>query len=85
MAHTFTVTLPASANLGTELAKVKKAVTEAGGTFEFDSTTGRGSFSVKGVAGSLVVNGKAVTVTIDKKPFIVSNGYIEKSIRDYFA
>ena len=85
MAHTFTVILPAGTNVSKELDKVRNGIAEAGGTFAFDSTTGNGRFSVKGVVGFIVLSGNTVKVTIEKKPFIVSNGFIEKSIRDYFA
>lgn len=83
MAHTFSVNIPKGMDIATGVAKVRKGVTEAGGTYEFDGT--KGSFSVKGVVGSFVVAGVVVTITITKKPFIVSNGFVEKTVRDYFA
>jgi hypothetical protein len=85
MSHTFAIDLPAGTNLGQTLDKVRKAIKEAGGSFEFDATTGRGTFTVKGVAGSFVTTRNQVLITITKKPFIVSNGFIEKGVRDYFS
>ena len=84
MSNTFSVTIPKGMDLKAEVDKVRAGVTAAGGKYQFDATTGKGSFEVKGVVGSFAVDGNVVTITISKKPFIVSHGYVENTIRDYF-
>jgi hypothetical protein len=82
MAHTFSVTIPEGLDLKAGVEKVKAGVIAAGGKYQFDGT--KGMFEVKGVSGAFFVAGRIVTITISKKPFIVSNGYVESTIRDYF-
>ena len=83
MAHTFSVTIPKGMDLKAGVEKVRTGVLAAGGKYQFDGT--KGSFEVKGVVGTFTVAGQVVTITISKKPFIVSNGYVEATIRNYFA
>ena len=82
MSNTFSVQIPKGMNLTASVAQVKKGVEDAGGKYQFDGTNG--TFEVKGVQGSFVVAGDTVTITISKKPFIVSHAYVETTIRDYF-
>lgn len=84
MANTFSVNIPKGMDLVSGVERVKQGVEAAGGKYRFDATTGTGSFEVKGVAGSFVVSNGVVTITISKKPFIVSHGFVENTIRDYF-
>lgn len=83
MAHTFSVTIPKGMDLKAGVEKVRAGVTAAGGKYQFDGKNG--SFEVKGCAGTFTVSGNIVTITIGKKPFIVSNGFVESTIRGYFA
>ncbi len=83
MAHTFSVTMPKGMDLKAGVEKVRSGVLAAGGKYQFDGTNG--SFEVKGVVGNFSVAGAVVTITIGKKPFIVSNGYVEATIRSYFS
>jgi hypothetical protein len=83
MAHTFSVNIPKGMDLKAGVEQVRSGVLAAGGKYQFDGTNG--SFEVKGVTGTFSVAGVTVTISIHKKPFIVSNGYVEKTIREYFA
>lgn len=85
MAHTFTVDIPKSMNLADGVAKVKEGMELSGGTYSFDDKTQRGEFSFRGVVGSFVIVGTAVIISILKKPFIISNGFVEGKIRELFA
>lgn len=83
MTHTFSVNIPKGMDLKAGVEQVRSGVLAAGGKYQFDGTNG--SFEVKGVAGTFSVSGSVVTITINKKPFIVSNSYVEKTIRGYFT
>ena len=83
MAHTFSVTLPKGMDLVTGVEKVRTGVINAGGKYQFDGTNGR--FEIKGVVGTFTVSGVIVTITIVKKPWVVTNGYVEATIRKLFA
>ena len=83
MAHTFSVTMPKGMDLKVGVEKVRTGILSAGGKYQFDGTNG--SFELKGVVGTFSVSGAVVTITISKKPFIVSNGYVEGTIRNYFS
>lgn len=83
MSHTFSVTIPKGMDLKAGVEQVRTGVIAAGGKYQFDGTNG--SFSVKGVVGTFTVTGNVVTITISKKPFIVSNSYVETAIRGYFV
>lgn len=83
MAHTFSVNIPEGMDLKAGVEQVRAGVEEAGGKYNFDGS--QGYFEVKGVVGTFTVKGKVVTITISKKPFIVTNGFVENTIRDYFS
>lgn len=84
MAHTFIVKLPEHIDIATGVAQVREGVENAGGEYQFNGSVG--SFNVRGVAGTFsVAENRDVVITINKKPFIVSNGFVEKAIRGYFA
>lgn len=83
MAHTFSVTIPEKMDIKAGVEQVKAGVEAAGGKYQFDGA--KGSFEVKGVAGTFFIVGRVVNITISKKPFIVSHAYVEKTIRGYFA
>ena len=83
MSHTFSVTIPKGIDLASGVEQVRDGVEGAGGTYQFDGKNGK--FSVKGVTGTFTVAGQVVTISIEKKPFIVSHGFVEKSIRGYFV
>jgi hypothetical protein len=83
MAHTFSITIPDDMDLKDGIEQVRSGVLEAGGKYSFDGKNG--SVEVKGVHGTFVVVGRVVTITITKKPFIVSNGFVENTIRGYLV
>lgn len=85
MAHTFTVDIPKGMNLVDGVTRVKEGMELSGGTYRFDSTTNRGDFSFRGVFGSFIIAGTSVIISIIKKPFIVTNGFVEEKIRELFA
>jgi hypothetical protein len=43
------------------------------------------NFSVSGVVGNYFLEGTILTITIIKKPFIVSMDYVDSELRKYFA
>ena len=80
MAHSFNVTLsdePASV-----LEKVRKLITESGGQFTGDSSSG--SFAGSGVKGAYHISGRDVTITITKKPLLAPMSLVESKVREYF-
>lgn len=80
MAHSFNVTLsdePASV-----LEKVRKLLTENGGQFNGDSSSG--SFAGSGVKGEYHISGQIVTITITKKPLLAAMSLVESKVREYF-
>lgn len=84
MPHTFIVKLPEHIDITTGVTQVREGVEAAGGEYQFNGSVG--SFCVKGVAGTFsIAENRDVIITINKKPFIVSNGYVEKAIRGYFV
>lgn len=83
MAHTFSVTIPENMDLLAGVDKVRTGILDAGGKYSFANN--RGEFEVKGVAGAFLVVGRVVSITLTKKPFIVSYAYVEKTIRGYFS
>jgi hypothetical protein len=85
MAHTFAVDIPKGMTTSSGVAKVKEGIELSGGTYSFDDKTNRGEFSFRGVVGSFIITGTSVIISIIKKPFIVTNGFIEEKIRELFA
>ena len=83
MANTFTVTIPPGIVVADALKQVQDGITAQGGTFSYAG--GTGAFRVKGVEGLFSLKGNQVTITINKKPFIVSHTFVEGEIRKYFA
>lgn len=83
MSHTFTVEMPKSIKLEDGVKLVRDRIKQKGGQYEFDGVDGY--FSVMGVDGDFSVHGNSVTITITKKPFVVSNGLVERKVREYFA
>jgi hypothetical protein len=65
------------------VAEAKRLIEENGGNMSGDSKTG--TFSISGVEGSYHSTGTQVTITIKKKPMLVTHGFIEKKVRQYFA
>lgn len=83
MANTFTVTIPPGTVVADALKQVREGIVAKGGTFAFDGKVG--SFRVSGVEGLFSLAGSQVTITINKKPFVVSHGLVEGKIREFFV
>lgn len=80
MAHSFNITL--SEEPASVVEKVRKLVTENGGQFSGDSSSG--SFAGSGVKGAYHISGQIVTITITKKPLLAPMSLVESKIREYF-
>ena len=67
-----------------DIEKARQAVESNGGTFVGDY--GYGTFSGSGIQGEYrkLMGGDSYVVTITKKPWLVSCGYIEGKIKEYF-
>ena len=86
MSHSFKISR--KEDWSATLKKVEEAIIEKGGKFKGD--TSNGTFSGKTILGKVrgeyICNAdNEIEITITKKPFAVSKGRIESSIRDYFA
>ena len=87
---TFTIDFPGTASQFT--TKASSAITENGGAFTGDTTTGNfriqtGIGAVEGTYQVLApVSGTQtpIAITITKKPFIVSTNKIKSAINDFF-
>lgn len=64
------------------LERVRRKASKGGVNFWGDSV--RGGFSGK-VSGSYSISGNQLTITITKKPFIVSWGFVKSEIRKFFG
>lgn len=80
MAHSFNVTL--SEEPASVLEKVKKLLTENGGQFSGDSSSG--SFAGSGVKGAYHISGQIVTITITKKPLLAPMSLVESKVKEFF-
>ena len=69
------------------VAKMKKAIEDAGGIFS--GNTQNGSFSVPTplgkIAGTYTISGQTIHITITDKPFFVSCSTIEDKIKEYIG
>lgn len=74
-------------DLQAALDRVKKQITDGGGTFSGDTKAGTfsGSTLVGKVTGKYTVSGKVVTITITDKPLLAPCSTIESKIREYFS
>jgi hypothetical protein len=87
---TFTIDFPGTANQFT--AKASSAITEKGGLFTGDTTTGnfRIQTGIGAVEGTYQVlepvsdTQTPIAITITRKPFIVSTNTIKSAISDFF-
>lgn len=81
MVHSFSMKLK---DVADALEKARNAISSKNGSF--DGNNSNGTFSGSGVVGNYsVVSNDEVKITIEKKPFIASNGMIEKEIKKFFA
>lgn len=81
MSRTFTVPITGDADA---LVKKAQAVAQSNGaTFTGDANAGQ--FSGSGVAGHYQRTGNQLTITIDKKPFIMPWAMVESQIKGFFA
>ena len=74
MAFSFAVEIPADIDLDKALAVATKEARQNGVTFSGD--TSNGSVSGKGMSGSYAIDDRTMTITIDKKPFFISENMI---------
>ncbi len=86
MAHSFTIEV--SDAMTSALAKVASEITGSGGIFQGDEDGG--NFSGKTPLGMIkgeyrCVSGRAITITITDKPFMLPYTVIESTIREYFS
>lgn len=69
------------------VSKAKNAITDAGGSFDGDITSG--SFRMKTfmgeIAGSYTVSTQQLNVEVSKKPMMVPCSEIEKQLRKYLS
>ncbi|GHS94386.1 hypothetical protein AGMMS50276_06930 [Synergistales bacterium] len=80
MAFSFTILKPH--DISTALQSAKKTARSFGVTFEGDAESGR--FSGMGVEGNYEV-GEEIAVTINKKPFLVTESFIKSKASAFFA
>lgn len=68
-----------------DFERARDVVLGNGGAFEGDA--GAGKFSGKGVEGEYrkVMGGDEYVVVISRKPWLVSCGYVERKVREFFA
>lgn len=81
MSRTFTAAI-GSAPAELVLSKAKKVALEHGATILGDTYSG--GLSAGGVEGKYEVIGNTVFITINKKPFFVPWGTVEKKVMDFF-
>lgn len=82
MSHSFRVEMPAGVKIADGVEMVRSQVEAAGGKYEFNGKGG--FFAVHGVKGDFEVQGNFVIITILKKPILVTMGFVESKIREYF-
>lgn len=80
MTHSFQITL--SQDPASVVERVRKLLTENGGQFSGNSSSG--SFAGSGVKGAYHISGRDVTITITKKPLLAPMSLVESKIREYF-
>jgi hypothetical protein len=74
MSFSFTVDIPADTDLEKALVVATREAEKKGIIFSGDTT--EGSVSGMGVSGSYTISEYVMTITIDKKPFFVSENMI---------
>ena len=80
MAFSFTIPKPRDINVA--LQSAKEAARSFGVTFEGDAASG--CFSGMGTDGSYEV-GEEIAVTINKKPFVMTESFIKSNATAFFA
>lgn len=80
MPHSFQITL--SQDPASVVERVRKLLTENGGQFSGNSSSG--SFAGSGVKGAYHISGQIVNITITKKPLLAPMSLVESKIREYF-
>jgi len=84
MAFSFNVKLK---DVEKAIAKAKSEIEANGGNFSGDSSSGKFFARKMGmeVKGNYSINGGAAKITIENKPFFVSDDIIEKEVGKFFA
>ena len=80
MPRTFKFTL--SIDASEVVAEAKKVARENGANFSGNERYG--TFSGRGVEGKYQIQDNFAEVTIDKKPFFVPWGLVERKVREFF-
>jgi hypothetical protein len=80
MSFSFTVEIPSDVDFDRALEVARARAKENGVTFAGD--TAKGTVNAKGVAGSYTIKDRAMSITIDKKPFFVSENMIINGVND---
>ena len=83
MSHSFKVTVPEKIVIEDSVKQLREGIESEGGKYQFNGKTG--SFSIHGVDGDFILNGRDLTINITKKPFLVPYRYIEKLVNDYIS
>jgi hypothetical protein len=79
--------IPFSGNPEEILDKAKSAVEKQGGSFTGNNEAGNFHVSAMGhtIAGSYIVNGNELAMTIDNKPFFISCDMVESFLKSKLA
>jgi hypothetical protein len=78
----FSFTIPKPRDINAALQSAKEAARSFGVTFEGDAKSAR--FSGMGADGSYEVE-EEIAVTINKKPFLLTESFIKSNASDFFA
>lgn len=76
------INLPLKGDPHAVLENVRSQIKNRDGEFEGNSTNG--TFSIMGVHGAYEIIGQEAVVTVSKKPFFISEGFIRSEITKYF-
>jgi hypothetical protein len=82
MASAFNFSFSKPENIQAAVETVRSGISSKGGVFS--GNTQKGEFKASGIEGKYEV-GNNVTVTIIEKPFVLTNGLIEKEVKKFFG
>lgn len=70
--------------IGEVLEEVRRAADERGVVITLTGDETKGEFAGEGVAGHYVVRDGVVEITVTKKPWYVTNHYVETKLKELF-